>query len=161
MSKAGRALIIETVGGTSVPAGLSPPGDAGAFVHLGHGSLAPLEQHVGRSRLFEVVDDPSPSDRPHVAPMTLCTTPLWDEDWLIRVRYEAAGPASAGDTDLSTVIAGDVRAITAAVRSAALTPTFDLVVVGHRRHRTEVIPGPEGEPLATIAEIPLRVRFYE
>lgn len=156
MSAAGRLLIVETVGGCAVSAAESPPGDRGAFVHIGEGSHAPLDQHVGQSRLFEVVVDPLPADRPHSVGMTPCTSPLWDEDWLVRVRYEAAGPS-----DLRGVIGADVRAITTKLRTTNLSAAFDLVMVGHRRSDIEEIPGPDGEPLALIAAIPLRVRFHE
>lgn len=155
MSAAGRALIIETVGGCTVAAGMSVPGDRGAFVHIGEGSHAPLEKQAGQSRLFEVVDDPLPADRPHSVGMTPCTSPLWDEDWLVRVRYEAAGPSLRG------AISADVRAITTKLRTTNLSAAFDLVQVGHRRSDIEEIPGPDGEPLALIAAIPLRVRFHE
>ncbi|RTL21339.1 MAG: hypothetical protein EKK55_16360 [Rhodocyclaceae bacterium] len=156
MSAAGRALIVETVGAIAVPTGDPPPGDCGAFVHVGLGPRAPLAQHAGRSRVFEVVADPLPGDRPHSVGMTPCASPFWDEDWLIRVRYEAAGPVELHDT-----VAADVRAIITGVRATNLTSEFELVMAGHRRHEIEEIPGPDGEPLALIAEIPLRVRFHE
>lgn len=145
MSVAGRALVASTVAAVS-------PG----FVLRGPGAVHRLEDHVGMTRLFEVADDPLGSS--DMVPMTLCTSTLWAEDWLVRVRYELGGPAHV---DVDAEIARDCRAIIAAIRAATYAPTLDLLLAGHAPRRIETLTGGDGLDLAKIAEIPVRVRFYE
>jgi hypothetical protein len=153
VSVAGRARVVELVAGTT----LTP--EHPALVHVGGGAQAPLEEHVGRTRLYELVDDAA-AEGAHIAPLTMCDTPLWQEGWRLRVRYETAGPFAHGDTRAQ--IAADVRAITKSLRVASdWAAVLEHLQVGHQQYTVEEVPGPEGEPLALIAELPLRARFYE
>lgn len=150
MSAAGRARVVELVAGAT----LSP--EQPPLVHVGSGSQAPLEQQAGQTRLYELVTDRvEPSRR---TGLTICTTKLHDEGWRVLVRYEVAGAYSRGDID--AMIAADMRAITRALEAASdWSDVLEHLTVG--QYTFDYVPGPEGEPLALIAELPLRARFYE
>lgn len=153
MSTAGRQRVVDLV------AAVVPPTAGAPFVHIGR-SAAPLEEHVGATRLFEVVN--SDADVVPIVGMTRCDTPLWAEEWLIRVRYEAAGPHVLDGGDLDALIAEDTRAIIKALRVAsAWSDVLENLLAGHRFRRPVAHTGEAGDELARIAEIPIRARFYE
>jgi hypothetical protein len=155
VSYAGRTRVVDLVSAvTHADSGLPPV----TLVHIGEGASAPLEAHVGQSGLYEVVTDPaSPMAR---ITMTTCTSPQWEEGWLLRVRFETAGPHSRGMAD--ALVGAVVRAVVRALRVASAWSDV-LVHLSARPDevRAEEVPGPEGEPLAIIAELPLRARFHE
>lgn len=150
MSIAGRALIVARVAATT------PSTSAPTFVHIGGGPVMSLEEHAGRTRLFELATDDLGSSG--IVPMTLCTSTLWREDLVLRVRYEAAGPIATG---LDATMRADARAIVASLRAGTWAPTLDLLQAGHAATRVEEYSGPDGEPLAKVIVIPVRIQFYE
>ncbi len=155
MSAAARARIVEIVGAVAHGDTNLPPV---SLVHIGHGPTAPLDEQAGQTGLYELVNDPN-APLAEVA-LTRCTTPLWEEGWLLRVRFETAGAHSRGQVD--ALIAAVARAITRALRVASdWVAVLEHLAVRPNETRQEEIPGPEGEPLAIIAELPLRARFYE
>jgi hypothetical protein len=158
MSLAARARIVELVATTVAP----EPADGSPltgthFVWLGKGPSAPLEEHAGRSRLYELTDDPQ-AEAPPKAPLTHCDTPLWIEGWLLRIRYEV----EMAEAELKALIAADVRAIIKRLSVASdWTSVLVMLRTGHRRHRFDEFTGQSEHALALIAEVPMWAWFHE